>query len=125
MLKLIRWLLGRLILVLDWVFSPRPLQRPAEQQLQVDEAVKKLSLYQFTACPFCVKVRRTMRRLNLAIPVCDALHNETCRSELLNEGGQIQVPCLKIVENDGQVKWLYESSAIVDYLNREFGAKAA
>ena len=125
MLKLIRWLLGRLILILDWLFSPTPVQRTAEQQQQVDAAVKNLSLYQFKACPFCVKVRRTMRRLNLAIPICDALNNETCRSELLNEGGQIQVPCLKIRDDNGQVKWLYESSAIVDYLNSEFGIKTA
>ena len=125
MLKLIRWLLGRLILILDWLFSPKPLQRATEQQQKVDEAVKNLSLYQFKACPFCVKVRRTMRRLNLNIPTCDALKNETCRAELLSEGGQIQVPCLKIIENDGQVKWMYESSVIVDYLDREFGIKAS
>jgi glutathione S-transferase len=38
---------------------------------------------------------------------------------LVNQGGKLQVPCLRI-EKDGKVEWLYESSSIINYLNDEF-----
>ncbi|MBE1043526.1 glutaredoxin, partial [Escherichia coli] len=44
---------------------PRKLQRSAEAQAEVERALRNLSLYQFRACPFCVKTRRAMHRLNL------------------------------------------------------------
>jgi len=39
------------------------------------------------------------------------------KAELIAEGGKKQVPCLRIKEGD-QVTWLYESSAIIDYLKQ-------
>jgi glutathione S-transferase len=41
------------------------------------------------------------------------------RDELLQGGGKIQTPCLRI-EKDGSVEWLYESSAIISYLEKRF-----
>ncbi|ABE55288.1 glutaredoxin [Shewanella denitrificans OS217] len=114
----IRWILGRIILLLNAVFAPKPLTRTAEAQAHVAQKSQALSLYQYPACPFCVKVRRTMRRQNLPIQTVNAKQDEH-KQVLVNHGGKLQVPCLRI-EKDGQVQWLYESSTIINYLNDEF-----
>jgi hypothetical protein len=46
-------------------------------------------------------------------------NNEQDRQTLLEQGGKIQVPCLRI-EEDGQSTWLYESKAISAYLHERF-----
>ncbi len=119
-MKLIRWLLGRLILLLNALFAPRSMTRPADEQQQVDAQTARLKLYQYLACPFCVKTRRAIRRLGLNIETRDALHNQTYRDELASQGGKQQVPCLQITHEDGSVEWLYESSDIIAYLQSRF-----
>ncbi|EGU31653.1 glutaredoxin family protein [Vibrio scophthalmi] len=118
-MKVIRWLLGRLILLGNFVFSPRGIKRTAEQQKQIDEKAAKLALYQFEACPFCVKVRRAMKRQSVNIELRDAKSNAQHRQELETGGGKVKVPCLRIEDQQG-VQWLYESSDIVTYLEKEF-----
>lgn len=119
-MKIIRWVLGKVILFLDAISSPKPLDRSSETQKKVDEETKDLSLYQFLACPFCVKVRREIRRLNLNIDTRDAKNNENDRQELLEGGGKVKVPCLRIAKNAGEAEWMYESDDIVDYLRERF-----
>ncbi len=118
-MKLVRLILGRIILMLNFLFSPRGVKRSAEQQAKVDEKAQSLSLYQFEACPFCVKVRRAMKRQSVNFELRDAKNNETHRAELEQGGGRVKVPCLRI-EKQGEVEWLYESSDIVQYLEKEF-----
>jgi len=118
--KVIRWLLGRLILLFDALFAPQPMVRPSEVQQGIDVQTARLKLYQYQACPFCVKTRRAIRRLGLKIETRDALHDPTYRDELITQGGKQQVPCLQITEDDGSVKWLYESSDIIAYLQSRF-----
>jgi len=113
-----RWILGRIILLLNFIFAPKKRQRSADDQQQVEQKAQSLSLYQYNACPFCVKVRREMRRQNVNIHLVDA-KQESNKQELVSEGGKLQVPCLKI-NNNGKVEWLYESKAIMSYLNTEF-----
>jgi glutaredoxin len=96
-------------------------QRSAEQQAQVNAAAKELTLYQFHACPFCVKTRRTLHRLNVPVALKDAKNNEQARQTLLEQGGKIKVPCLRIEEN-GQTTWMYDSKVIIDYLDKRFAA---
>ncbi len=119
-MKVVRWILGKIILFLDWVFTPRSLKRKPEVQKQVEQQTQMLKLYQYKACPFCVKVRRTMKRLNLPIETRDAKQQPNWRDELASEGGQVKVPCLRITEDNGTVKWMYESSDIVSYLEQRF-----
>lgn len=119
-MKLIRWLLGRLILAFDFTFRPRRRVLTAEQKQQQQQGAQDLSLYQYLACPFCVKVRREMRRLDLTIPVRDAKADESSRQQLEQEGGKLKVPCLRIDSNDGESQWLYESNDIIDYLRNRF-----
>ena len=51
----------------------------------------------------------------------DAKNDAQARSELEQQGGKIKVPCLRIEEN-GQSTWLYESKAIIAYLDERFAA---
>lgn len=115
-MRCIRNIVGKGILFFDAMFSPKALERNPDAQKIVDEKTSKLALYQYHMCPFCVKVRRVIKKQNLKIELRDALNNQTYANELLSEGGKKQVPCLRIENNDGSVTWLYESSAINDYL---------
>ncbi|MEX0334198.1 glutaredoxin family protein [Vibrio tubiashii] len=118
-MKFIRWFLGRVILLLNFVFSPKGVKRSNEAQQEVDTKAQSLALYQFEACPFCVKVRRAMKRQSVKFDLRDAKNDQTHRSELEAGGGKVKVPCLRI-EKDGDVQWMYESSDIVAYLEKEF-----
>lgn len=119
LIKALRVGLGQMIVLGDIVTRPRPQRRSAEGQAQVAKEVATLSLYQFHACPFCVKTRRAMHRLNLPIALKDAKNNPEQRQLLLEQGGKIKVPCLRIQEN-GESRWMYESNAIIAYLEQRF-----
>jgi len=120
-LKLLRNSLGMIIVFLSFITLPKKLKRNENDQKLAQEKANKLSLYQFYACPFCVKTRRTIHALNINIEFRDAKNDEKFRQELLEKGGEIKVPCLRI-ENTGEVEWLYESSDIINYLNQQFAS---
>ena len=119
-MKIIRYLLGKIILMLNSIFSPTPLQRSEEKQNTFNAQTKSIKLYQFEACPFCVKVRRAIKRMNLSIDTRDVKNEGPARTELLNNGGKIKVPCLRIESANNEVQWMYESSTIIDYLQKRF-----
>ena len=120
--KPVRWVLGQLIIFIDWLTRPKPVQRSVETQKEVDEQTQNMVLYQFKQCPFCVKTRRQIRRLALNIENRDARNDPQWNQELITEGGKYQVPCLKITAADGSVQWLYESTEINQFLNEKFAA---
>jgi glutaredoxin len=119
-MKLIRWVLGRLILTADFLTRPRPIVRPKQEQDAVDAKTSGMALYQFNACPFCVKVRRQIRKNSLNIEFRDAKNNAEFKDELTREGGKHKVPCLRIEEDDKGVRWLYSSDDISSFLEKEF-----
>ncbi|WP_394180273.1 glutathione S-transferase N-terminal domain-containing protein [Marinomonas posidonica] len=119
LIKCIRNLLGGLIALIDLITRGRKLKRSSEQQAKVDEETKQLALYQFFACPFCIKTRRAIYKLNLPIEKRSASEGSPYREDLLIGGGRVKVPCLRIEEN-GNVEWLYESSDIIQYLEKRF-----
>jgi len=119
MLNVIRNILGNILIFINFITRPKRIIRSEEEQKKVDEQTSHLSLYQFNACPFCIRVRRAFHRLNLNIELRDAKGNLEFRNELEKEGGKIKAPCLRIDEN-GQVKWLYESLDIIKYLESRF-----
>ena len=119
--KALRVGLGQLIVLLDLVSRPAKLKRDPAAQARVEEQARGLSLYQFHPCPFCVKTRRTLHRLNVPVALRDAKNNEQDRQALLEGGGRIKVPCLRI-EEDGKTTWMYESKAIIEYLDNRFSA---
>ena len=118
-LRLLREGSGRVLILIDWLFRPSRVKRSVEDQSQVDQETKILKLYQFYACPFCVKTRRSIKRLNLKVETRNAQTEGEFRNELELNGGKIKVPCLKI-EGAGEASWLYESNDIIKYLNERF-----
>ncbi|QEM81926.2 glutaredoxin family protein [Halomonas binhaiensis] len=94
--------------------------RTPEQQKVVDQALQKFALYHFQGCPYCVRVRRAMARLNIDVPLKDIRLDRQAYDELVEGGGRKTVPCLRI-EEDGHSTWLYESRDIIQYLDRQFG----
>lgn len=122
-MALIRFILGKVILFLDSIFSPRPKTRTEVEQQRLAGKLVGLELYQFHACPFCVKVRRFLKREGISIPLRDA-RSDPFRQELREGGGKVQVPCLKITQKDGTINWLYESDEIISYLRTELSLPA-
>ena len=118
-LRLLREGSGRILILIDWLFKPSVLIRSEEEQVKVDHQTKNLKLYQFYACPFCVKTRRAIKRLNLKVETRDAQVTGKFRKELEENGGKIAVPCLKIKGSEEAV-WVYESNDIIRYLNEHF-----
>ena len=80
--NLIRWPLGQLILLIDFLTSPRTPDRTAEEQARIDAQTRGMALYEFKACPFCVKTRRAMKRLGLNIELRDARGDMQWRQQL-------------------------------------------
>jgi glutaredoxin len=119
LINLIRNLLGGIIAVIDFITRGTKLKRTSQAQQQVETELEKISLYQFFACPFCIKTRRAMYKLNLPIVKRNASQGSPYRDELLQGGGRIQTPCLRI-EKDDAVEWLYDSSEIIRYLKKRF-----
>ena len=79
--------------------------------------LNNVQLYHFTTCPFCIKVRLAMKIMGIGME-CKNIHaNAEYRAQLITGGGKPQVPCLRIVHNDA-VRWLYESSDIIQYLKQ-------
>jgi glutaredoxin len=117
-MSLIRWPIGRLILLLNFIFSPKSPSRTVEEQQKIDDKTRSLSLYQLPSCPFCVKVRRAMKREGVNIELRNINQQNDYREELIKEGGKRTVPCLRIEQADGQVKWLYESGDVVAHIQQ-------
>ena len=79
-----------------------------------------LLLYYGETCPYCRKVREVMGELQIDIPLKDTWHSEQTMEELKEAGGRYTVPCLRIKSSDGDMRYLYESNAIIQYLNERF-----
>ncbi len=120
MLKFILKKLGSFLILLDRTFAPKAIVRPLEYQRKVDQMTKRFSLYQFEGCPFCIKVRRVFKELNLNIALYNIDEIESAKHDLVHNGGMLQVPCLKIENEDGSVQWMYESSDIIRFLRERF-----
>jgi glutaredoxin len=123
-MAIIRKILGSIILFFNWLFTPKGVTREQEEQQKIDVTTQKLKLYQYNACPFCVKVRRAMKRMSLPIEIRDIRANPEYKKELEQEGGRLMVPCLRIENKDGSYTWMYESSDIINYLSEKFNITA-
>jgi glutaredoxin len=117
-MKLIRAALKPLVLAYDRLTAPKPPKRGSEEQAKLDQATERLTLYQLVACPFCVKVRQLLRQ-GLTVKMKDIRADEAAHAELMAGGKLDQVPCLRI-ESETGTQWMYESTAINSYLEKEF-----
>ena len=117
MMTLIRKVLGFLILTFDRLFTPKPeVTRAPEAQAKLDQKLLTWTLYHLHACPFCVKVRRQMKRLAIEIPLKEINADPSHHAELMKGGKLDQVPCLRYTDETGAEKWMYESSDINAFL---------
>jgi glutaredoxin len=123
--RTLRTVLGPFMLLKERLTQPTGVQRAPEAQATVDLQCQSLALYQFSTCPFCIKVRQEMRRLSLPIEKRDAQHDSGHRDALLEGSGATKVPCLKITDSQGQTQWLQDSNAIMAYLRAHFGTTSA
>lgn len=106
--------------------KPRPPERSPEEQARIVRQLSGLTLYHFTTCPYCVRVRHALGRLGLdELELRDIRRDPEARRELLQGGGKGQVPCLRIEDDDGSVQWLYESGDIVRWLESRFAPARA
>lgn len=122
--KTLRLILGPFMLLWEYLTRPKGIIRTTEDQQVIDRECRNLTLYQFRTCPFCIRVRQEMRRLSLDIQCRDAQPEGTYRDELLCGGGQVKVPCLRIKEDMGEERWLYESEKVIEYLRNRFNKGA-
>lgn len=76
-----------------------------------------LTLYHLPTCPFCWRVRFAAWRMGIRVAMKNVLTSPAAHNELVQQGGLMQVPCLRIEAGD-KVRWLYESADIVDYLKK-------
>lgn len=118
--RALRLILMPFMLLWAKLAMPEGIVRSAEAQQQVDLECGQLALYHFKTCPFCIKVRHEMARLSLPIILRDAQHDLEHREALLQGGGKVQTPCLRITDAQGQVQWMYESNDIIRYLQQRF-----
>jgi glutaredoxin len=118
--RTLRLILGPFLLLKERMTAPDGLVRTPEAQADVDRQCRDLALYQFNTCPFCIKVRREMRRLSLNIELRDTQHDAAHRDALVQGGGKPVVPCLRIRDEQGNSRWMYESGDIVAYLRERF-----
>jgi len=118
--RTLRTVLGPFMLLKERLTQPRGVNRAPAAQAAVDLQCQSMALYQFSTCPFCIKVRQEMRRLSLPIEKRDAQHHVANRDELLQGSGATKVPCLKIIDANGHTQWLQDSTAIVTYLRARF-----
>jgi glutaredoxin len=84
-----------------------------------DGKAKKLTLYLFESCPFCVRVLKVIKNKKLQLEMRDTMKNQQYEDELVRGGGNSQVPCLKITGNKDDY-WMYESSDIIHYIEKQF-----
>ena len=118
--KTLRLILTPFMLAWATLATPKGVTRQSDIQRQTDLECTRLTLYHFKTCPFCIKVRHEMARLSLPVALRDAQHDQQHRADLLAGGGKIQTPCLRITDDQGNVRWLYESKAIISYLQQRF-----
>jgi len=81
-----------------------------------------LALYHFDSCPYCRYVRSSARELGLDLELRDVREDAERLRELVDATGIQMVPCLRIEEADGGVRWMHESRDIVAYLTERFAA---
>lgn len=117
----VRLVLAPVMIISEKLTTPSAIERTPEEQASVDQACKRLALYQFRTCPFCIKVRKEIARLGLNIELRDTQLDPTHKQALVEGGGKTKVPCLKISHEDGREEWLYESDDINKWLHQQFG----
>jgi glutaredoxin len=113
--------MGYVVIFFDWITRGKGVARSPQEQKKVQAALNGLSLYQHQACPFCVKTRRALHKLSAKVEIRDIRKTPSYREQLEAGGGRVKVPCLRIEEGN-DVRWMYDSGTIIDYLAQRVNA---
>ena len=77
-----------------------------------------LALYKFDGCPYCQYVENAIGRLGLQIERRDIYGDPQNLRQLVEATGRRTVPCLRVEDASGNVRWMHESRDIVAYLEQ-------
>lgn len=84
--------------------------------------MSRFVLFQDPWCPFCGRVTRFLESNQYSLPMRDVAKDHDAYKELVQGGGRGTVPCLRIQEDDGTFRWLYESIDIINFLKAELAS---
>lgn len=118
-MSFVRYFKGK---TLSWAYQlvpARPLVCSRERRDAMERESRRMQLYFSHVCPSSLAAQRYCQRLGLRVVEKNVARVLSYRNELLNEGGQSRVPCLRI-EEDGEIKWLYSCDSIRSYLEQRF-----
>jgi glutaredoxin len=121
MINYVHRILGQVSILVDWMTCPVTTVHSPEQKAELNAQSAKLALYVFRMCPYCLKTYCVIRRLGLNIELRNTRKEPKWEQELIREGGKYQVPCLRIINDNDSIEWLYESNDINRYLVERFG----
>lgn len=76
-----------------------------------------LTLYYKPTCPFCQRVLQMAENLKVDLDLKDVSDSDEAAAELLEKGGQKQVPFLVDSEKDTS---MYESDDIIEYIRDNY-----
>lgn len=99
--------------------NPRGTSGSVARPSKASTSTKSLRLWAYEASPFCVIVRDTLSELQLPHLQITVARGSPKRQELLDKVGHFQVPFL---EDPNTGVAMFESKAIIDYLNETYGA---
>ena len=71
-----------------------------------------LDFYYFDSCPFCQKVMRVIKDLDIKVTYKDIRKDQASLQKLMDDTGRRTVPCLYIDD-----KPMHESDDIISWLN--------
>lgn len=99
----------------------KPVTRSSDEQCSLDRESRRIQLYFCKTCPVSIRIKRHCEHLGLRVVEKDVQRVNAYRNELINGGGEIRVPCLRVESRKGDApRWMYESEQILEYLNRRF-----
>ena len=78
--------------------------------------IQGLSLYYYDSCPFCKITLQVLQETGLDVELRHIRRQPQYRTALIKQGGNAQVPCLRIDLDHGQSTWLYESRDIIHFM---------
>lgn len=81
-----------------------------------------LSLYYKESCPFCQRVMQMAENLGVEFDLKDIESDDAIAAELIEKGGQRQVPYLVDTEKDVA---MYESNDIIEYIRDNYANTAS
>lgn len=84
--------------------------------------MSRFVLFQDPWCPFCSRVTRFLDSNQYSLPMRNVAQDHDAYRELVEGGGRGTVPCLRIQQQDGSYRWLYESIDIINFLKVELAS---